>query len=205
MLDTSNGDGPWAVADLTLARRAREGDPIAAERVAERLTCVRHIVATLHARMGRPLGTHDLEEVVQDVQGALWTKLDRYDGQRSLEAWAWGFCGLELVKYLERRRRRERLEYGVNADRYGGPASPRDPAAADYDWIHRALQRLDPRAGAVVRLKSFDGLTFEQIGQRLAMPVNTAKTHYYRALVRLRRSLSARWHHEGWSEEPPES
>jgi DNA-directed RNA polymerase specialized sigma24 family protein len=43
----------------------------------------------------------------------------------------------------------------------------------------------------VIRAKHFDGLTFDEIGARLGIPSNTAKTHYYRGIERMRPLLSS--------------
>jgi RNA polymerase sigma factor (sigma-70 family) len=63
----------------------------------------------------------------------------------------------------------------------------------EFEGVHLALARLDPPADDIVRLKHFEELTFEEIGQRLLLSPNTAKTHYYRALVRLREALAPLW------------
>ena len=61
---------------------------------------------------------------------------------------------------------------------------PRTTAATQL-----ALERLDPVDADVVRLKHFEELTVEEIGGRLGLPTNTAKTKYYRGLGRLHEAL----------------
>lgn len=174
-----------AVQDLLLARRARRGDREAREALGARLDCVRDHLGAAHARLGRPLGEHDLADVAAEVLAALWSRLDRFDGRSPLEAWARGFCGVQLVKFLERRRRRQQLEYGIDPDRCGRLEREHDDSRALSD----ALARLDERTLAVVRLKVLEERTFDEIGAELAISPNTAKSLYYRALARLRSSL----------------
>lgn len=184
------GANPAAEQDLLLARRARYGDREAKEVLGARLECVREQLGAAHARLGRPLGEHDLADVAAEVLAALWSRLDRFDGRRPLEAWARGFCGVELVKFLERRRRRLQLEYGLDPDRCGGA----EPAGDDDQALGDALSRLDERTVAVVQLKALEERTFDQIGAQLSISPNTAKSLYYRALVRLRSRLHVRLH-----------
>jgi RNA polymerase sigma-70 factor (ECF subfamily) len=174
-----------AEQDLLLARRARRGDREAREALGARLDCVRDQLGAAHARLGRPLGEHDLADVTSEVLTALWSRLDRFDGRRPLEAWARGFCGVQLVKFLERRRRRQQLEYGLDPDRLGRgePRHDQDP------HLSRALERLDARTLEVLRLKVHEGRTFDEIAAALAISPNTAKSLHYRALARLRASL----------------
>jgi RNA polymerase sigma factor (sigma-70 family) len=173
-----------AEGDLRLAHRARRGDREAREALGARLECVREQLGAAHARLGRPLGEHDLADVAAEVLAALWSRLDRFDGRRPLEAWARGFCGVELIKFLERRRRRQ-LEYGLDPDRCGR----REAVPDDAGSLRAALSRLDPRTLEVVQLKALEERTFEEIGAALDMSPNTAKSLYYRALARLQQRL----------------
>ena len=58
--------------------------------------------------------------------------------------------------------------------------------------MQRVLGDLGPPAEEVIRLRHFSDLTFAAIARRLGLSPNTAKSHYYRGLVRLRGRLGAR-------------
>jgi RNA polymerase sigma-70 factor, ECF subfamily len=179
--------------DIALARAARRGESLAAERLSQRLTCMPGVLRAMHARLGSPLHEDELAEVAQEALAALWQKLERFDGRCALETWAYGFCGTQLIQFLERKRRRDKLRYGLEADWTGVEATPEELARLEFEWVHVALDRLDPTVALVVKLKHFEELTFEEIGTRLSMSPNTAKTHYYRALERLRGALAPTW------------
>lgn len=167
-----------SLSDLELARLANAGDRDATDAMIERLRCVRPIVAALNARLPRPLATDDVREVVQDALVAIWTKLGTYSGQAGLSAWAYGFCRLELLHAMRRRSRAAR-----SSPLEGDPVdAPAEEPVQDVETVLRALDRIDGRRATVIRMKHFEGLTFQQIGSRLAMPENTAKTLYYRGL-----------------------
>jgi RNA polymerase sigma factor (sigma-70 family) len=57
--------------------------------------------------------------------------------------------------------------------------------------LHEALARLDPLEADVIRMKHFEDLTFETIGARRAISVNTVKTRYYRGIRHLQDELRA--------------
>ena len=182
--------------DVALAHAARRGDREALAHLTGRMACIPGLVRSMHNRLGRPLQEEELDEVVQETLAALWTKLGHYDGRSSLETWAYGFCGTQLIKFLERKRRRSRVVYGHEGDLSGCSARNEDLARLEFEWVHAALDRLGPPADDVVRLKHFEELTFDEIGARLSISPNTAKTQYYRALERLRETLSPLWRAE---------
>jgi DNA-directed RNA polymerase specialized sigma24 family protein len=64
-----------------------------------------------------------------------------------------------------------------------------DDILLDFEHVYRGLAQIDPVQECVIRLKHFEHLTFEEIATRLGGNSNTAKTHYYRGLVRLRELL----------------
>jgi len=185
-----------AQADVLLAREAKRGSRAAIQELSGRLACVPGLVRSMHGRMGAPLKPDDLDEVVQETMMALWKKLDHYDGSSALETWIYGFCGTQIVKFLERRRRRSAMTYGHEADESETLTRDEELLRLEFEWVHVALGRLGPPAEDIVRLKHFEELTFEEIGQRLALSPNTAKTHYYRALERLRDVLAPLWRAE---------
>ena len=72
-------------------------------------------------------------------------------------------------------------------------AAPADAAplpALERDLLLRALAQIDPAEARVIELKHLDGLTFTEIGVRLELSPNSAKTRYYRGLQAMRRFLA---------------
>jgi RNA polymerase sigma-70 factor (ECF subfamily) len=170
--------------DHHLVRRMLDGDPAAGAEIVDRIACLPAMVRLKHLRMGAPLQPDELDDAIQNVLLAFWRKLDRFDGRVPLLVWAHGFGAVELVKAVERRARRRQRFRAVDEE----PAAPGGPAH-DAERIALALAA-EPEADArLLRLKHFDGLTFEEIAPRTGMPVNTVKTRYYRCLERLRRRL----------------
>ena len=98
-----------AEEDVALARAAREGDARALELLSARLSHLPGLVRSMNQHLGRPLKDEELDEVVQDALTSLWVKLGQFDGRSTLETWAYGFCGTQLLKFLERKGRRGRV------------------------------------------------------------------------------------------------
>jgi RNA polymerase sigma-70 factor (ECF subfamily) len=77
-----------------------------------------------------------------------------------------------------------------------------EPAAADAHederlLLEHALRTLPPEQREVVYLKVYEGLTFQEIGERCGISLNTAASRYRYALEALRRLLEVETRHEG--------
>ena len=58
--------------------------------------------------------------------------------------------------------------------------------------LEACLSELEPDLEQVLRAKTLDGKSFEQIGAELGIPAATAKSRYYRGLIELRRLVDRR-------------
>lgn len=171
--------------DLELAREARAGSARARREFVERLSCVPKFLAVMNARMGRPLTDDALEDLAQETLVEIWKRLDSYAGIASLRTWAYRFCQQVLSSRLRTLHRRPRnLAMGSSPEWV--PALTRE---LDFEHVYRALDKVDSLGARIVQMKHFDQLTFEEIAPRLGVPASSAKTHYRRALERLREIL----------------
>ena len=179
-----------AHSDLAMIQGVRAGDEVAMGQFVTRMRCVPRILSALNARRGRPLNPHDLADTVQDVLVVVWHKLDTYEGRASLESWVYSLCHLELMNAI-RRKSRAPGELDLH-----GPDVLVTRVAADTPWdaeeVQRGIEWLGEPGASVVRLKHFEGLTFDEIAHRLGTSPNTVKTRYYRSLEALHTHLKAR-------------
>lgn len=184
MSDGNDGGSP--ADDLALVRRVLAGSRADLPRLAERLRCVPRLLRLLDQRTGRLLGSEELADLAQDVLVVLWRKLGEYEGLSGLEGWAYGFCVREYRNAI-RRKGRLRHEARVEALR-GGEASQgfEDPDPWAFEEVHEGLLRIGREEARVIRLKHFEGRTFEEIGRTLGLSTNTVKARYYRGLEELR-------------------
>lgn len=178
-------------ADRELVRAALARDPRAVDELCERLRCVGRILVVLNVRAGRKLDDHDLADLVQDTLLLLWRKLETFGDESTLETWAYGVARYELLNALRRKRRNVVPLSEVEAA--GRPETDESSdVRQDADALLAAIDALGAVDARLLRLKHLEELTFDEIGARLGMSVNTAKTRYYRALARLQLRWRAR-------------
>ncbi len=150
---------------------------------------VARIIAAQNRRRGRPLTEEEVKDLVQDTLGLIWRKLESYSGRAALESWVYPFCTYSMANAVRAKRRRRdalRVDGGAELGELSSPAPP-DPHA--YEHLHMGLNQIDPEQAAVIRLKTFDGLSFPEISEQLSLAIGTAKTWYYRGLRSLREIL----------------
>jgi RNA polymerase sigma-70 factor (ECF subfamily) len=156
-------------------------DADALELFLERMRCIPRFLSVFNVRAGVPLGKEDLLDLSQDVFAVVWHKLPGYAGDAGLESWVFRIALFEFRNATRRTRRRQ----SVDLDSVEEPSA--DPQEiADLAAVHQILAQLDPLDARILAMKHLEGLTFEELAARLAMPVNTVKSRYYRSLSGLR-------------------
>jgi RNA polymerase sigma-70 factor (ECF subfamily) len=174
--------------DVRLVRRVQAGEAQAIDEILRRLRCLPVILSARNKRLGSPLDATLLQDLAQETIVAIWTRLANFTGASSLEAWVYRFCLHKHLAEVRNRGRRGKIE-SVASALVLDATSPSAEVDVDEELVQRSLDGLDETRARVVRLKHFEDLTFEEIGVRLAMSPNTAKTHYYRALKSLKDAL----------------
>lgn len=181
---------PEHETDLRLVQAVLGGEGTAREEFAARMRITSRILASRNARMGHPLGEAELEDLVQDTLLSVWRKLPTYEGRAALETWVYRFCFLELMNALRRKGRAplalEDLGEDLGKDPWKGVGGEAQPAYPEEQGIGRYLRHLAAREAQVLRLRHVEELGFREIGAALGISASSAKTHYYRALQKLR-------------------
>ena len=188
---SSPAPGTPGAGELVRVRAALSGDGPALEALARSMARVPGFVRAQNRRFGSPLGEEELSDVVQETFRAAWAKLGEYEGRSAFDTWLFSFGTNELLKALERRRRDAVVQHGDL-----GALEARAPAPAPLVEplvLHQSLRRLEPREQDLVRARHFEELAFEEIARASGEPLGTVKARYYRALEKLRTSLSGTW------------
>lgn len=134
---------------------------------------------------------HVAEELVHDGFLRLHQNLDTVDSPG-------GFLHTAVVRlcltWLKRRdMERDRLqllpvdEEGATASGGHGAAAP--PAVEDADELWDALAHLDPDRRAVLVLRFYEDLPYEQIAEIVQCPVGTVRSRIHRGLADLRKEI----------------
>jgi RNA polymerase sigma-70 factor, ECF subfamily len=177
-------DDAGARSDLELVRAVVRGDRSALDSLIVRLQVVPGMVTAQNNRAGRPLDPADEGDVVQNCWLAIWRKLATFEGHSRLETWVYRFCFQEFMNAMRTKLRRKVREADLE-DGVDERLESALPLEIDEERLERLLDDLSGQEAALLRLKHFDGMTFQQIGLRLALSPNTAKAVYYRGLRRL--------------------
>jgi RNA polymerase sigma-70 factor (ECF subfamily) len=170
----------------------RAGDQAALGRLYDRASDRVYAVAL------RVLGNvHDAEEVVCDVFQQVWQRAAQYAAERgSVMRW------LAVIAYTRaidlKRKLADRLRWQPLHPE-GGEETYADESERSVDdlidlmrngsAVQRALGDLNDEQRRLIKLAFLDGLSHQEIAERLDMPLGTVKSHIRRGLIRLRASL----------------
>lgn len=133
---------------------------------------------------------HDTRDLLQDIFVKLACHPGRLDPARDERAFLIRMAHNAAVDLMRRRGLRERTREQFEAEPIapltadGGTDAREFRAALDV-----ALGHLPPDQRAVVHLRLWEGLTFDQIAKVLAVPLHTAASRYRYGLDKLRARL----------------
>jgi len=161
---------------------AAAGDSSAFERL------YRTHVARIHSLTRRMLGTHEADEVTQDIFVRTWQKLGQFRGESAFSTW---LHRLAVNVVIERRRM-----FAINRERMADDASALDfvtvaPARGDLtvDFEH-AIEQLPAGARESLVLHDVEGYKHREIASMLGIATGTSKRQLHRARMLMRRYLA---------------
>jgi len=166
-------------ADVALAAG---GDQSAFERL------YRTHVARIHSLTRRMLGSHEADEVTQDIFVRTWQKLGQFRGDAAFTTW---LHRLAVNVVIERRR-----TYAIQRERMHDDPAVLDavsvaPARADLtvDFEH-AIEQLPPGAREIFVLHDVEGYKHREIAAMLGIASGTSKRQLHRARMLMRQYLN---------------
>ncbi len=189
-----------ALDDTDCVVLARSGNETAIEELVRRHT------PGVYNLQYRLLGTREAaEDATQETFMRAYRNLTRFDPRRVFKAWLYAIAWNYARDELRRRKRRS----GVPEARPGSRRAPPTASAADEpcdyrtaapaeavvrkeeeEWVHRALHRLRPQERAVLLLREFEGLSYEDLARLFACRVGTVKSRLNRARLELKRVMT---------------
>lgn len=137
----------------------------------------------------------DQEDAVQEVFVELWKAAGKFDPSVASER---TFVAMIARRRLIDRGRREkrRISSTVNSPEFAAAASDGSPISLEpglpperSEEVARAaaaLQELSPAQQQAIRMSIYDGLSHQEIADRLSVPLGTVKTNLRRGLIRIR-------------------
>jgi RNA polymerase sigma-70 factor (ECF subfamily) len=136
------------------------------------------------------------EELTQDVYFKLWENLHRYRAGSNFMAWAWRVARNLLID-SHRRCRRERSAAWLDPeviDHLPGSEDPQEQAERRQRLhiIAAALRHIDEDLSALILMRDFAGMSYQEIADSLELPLGTVKSRLNRARLELATAVRRR-------------
>ena len=125
------------------------------------------------------------EEVVNDVMLIVWRNAEKFRGRSKVSTWILGIGYRQCMKKL----RKHRLPSAGNYEAREAIVEGGDSVELD-DVISKALCELSPEHRMMIESVLYLGMTYHEVAEIAACPVNTAKTRVHNARKRLRTILA---------------
>jgi RNA polymerase sigma-70 factor (ECF subfamily) len=168
--------------DATLVRRCREGDRAAFERIV-----VRYQKPVFNAALRLLRDPEDARDVAQTTFLKVFEHLADYDPSFKFYSWIYRIAVNEALDALASRKTCEGLN-GEEADEAPGPDRQAEGEQTSQA-IEEALMRIKPELRAVVVLRHFMHLSYQDMSDILLLPEKTVKSRLYSARQMLRDHL----------------
>lgn len=178
--------------DAELVKRAQGGEGKAFDVLAERYrTRVTHLVY-------RYVGDTDTAmDLVQDIFFKIFRNLINFKGESKFSSWMFRIAVNDCIDYKRRLKVRKEQsletfqEYGFDV---ADPHKENDiegnfETARDRERVRKALADLPAKQKAVVVMKVYEDMTFDEIAEVLDQPVSTIKSRLYKAFNNLGSTL----------------
>lgn len=123
-------------------------------------------------------------DIVQDALFKLYRSIDRYDPRRRFSTYVFTIAKNEAISWLRRQRQNLQLdEIAEIADDVELVAQFEDRERSNR--VRTAIAGLEGKYRQVIELYYIDQLDYQEISSRLALPLNTVRTHLRRAKEQL--------------------
>lgn len=175
-----------------LVRRAQAGDREAAGELLSRYEG--RVRASIRRRLGPDLRQRvDTDDIFQSTIAASLDGLEgfRYEGEQALIAWLTAVAERRLIS-VARRHRAEKRDVGRESPLRAAEAIPGERTSPTQgvvrgearESVKQAVSRLPQQQRRVVEMRSFEGLTFREIAERLELSDRHAARDLFRAALK---------------------
>jgi RNA polymerase sigma-70 factor (ECF subfamily) len=166
--------------DQVAIKRCRAGDKDAFRHIVQRYQAeaIGHAVAILADR-------EDALDAVQDAFFDAYQALSRFDTSRQFYPWFYTILRNRCFKLVASRKKSVGL--GLDDALILAPVS--EVGQEDRVSLEQALLELSPSDRELLTLRHFDGLTYDELAERLEIPRGTVMSRLHHARKRLREKL----------------
>jgi RNA polymerase sigma-70 factor (ECF subfamily) len=179
--DTTLLIGAYVTSDEQLILEIRQGSRAAFETLFDRY---RQPVWQFFRRRTRRAEV--AEELAQDTFVAVLEGAARYEQRGMFRSYLFGIAYNVLL--ADRRKAARRATDPLDVE----PANPEsfDPDAGI--WVRNALARLDEDDREILMLREYEQLSYQEIADLRGTPLNTVRSHLFRARMALKSALETR-------------
>jgi RNA polymerase sigma-70 factor (ECF subfamily) len=169
-------------SDGLLVERCRNGDRRAFEALVGR-----YQKPVFNAALRMLRNPEDARDVAQTVFLKVYEHLGDFDPSHKFYSWIYRIALNESINVLDRRRRLEPISGEEIDERLGAEDEVASEQSAQR--VQRALMMIKPEYRAVIVLKHFLELSYEDIGQVLELPEKTVKSRLFTARQMLKEAI----------------
>jgi len=170
-------------ADLELVVRAKQGDT-------EAFSCLvskhQHLVYNLAYRFMRD--SVSAEDMAQEAFLKAFRMLGGFRGDCSFSTWLYRVAASVCLTEINRRKRRNEVEFQPGHE--GAVAAAAHEMADMPELMRRCVRRLPARYARIMTMYYLNETPYEEIAQRLKVPMGTLKTWMHRARKQLKKIVT---------------
>ena len=130
------------------------------------------------------LNRAEAEDVVQETMIKVWNRRDRWDEIESIEAFCLTICrNISLDKMRKAENQNQSLEDEHDAPDHSYSSNPEEQAEQRdrVELIHRLIDNLPEKQRSCMQLRDFEGKSYKEIAQILAISEEQVKINIFRA------------------------
>jgi RNA polymerase sigma-70 factor, ECF subfamily len=135
----------------------------------------------------------EADDIAQKTFLSLYNNFSKIDRQRPLKPWLLKVARNHCLDFFKAKRMSvfSEFEHEIIDIPESVPSIESQLDSKDFlETVKDHIKALPLPAREILLLKYFEELTFEEIGTALSIPVNSVKTHFYRAKTKLFASIS---------------
>jgi RNA polymerase sigma-70 factor (ECF subfamily) len=174
-----------APSDRDLIQRAHRGD---AEAFGELI--IRHQTSVFNVCYRMLHERFEAEDMTQETFIRVRERLDTFDAERPFGPWIRRVAVNVCLNYLESRHTVTALDEERKSDESQSPESQTEERERG-EQIRRALVSLPAHFRAVIELRHYQELSYDEIAAELKIPLSDVKSHLFRARKLLAEKLHA--------------
>jgi RNA polymerase sigma-70 factor (ECF subfamily) len=146
----------------------------------------------------------DAEDLTQEVFIRMYSSLDSFRRQSSLNTWLFRIASNICIDAYRRNKKHKAIAYSLDEPIFGDDSSEGSHEAPDISYephrvfmrietagqIEKALTKLPEKLREVVLLFDVEGIAYEEIAQIVDCPLGTVKSRLFNGRAQLRKLLT---------------